>query len=295
MSRGIDVYLAELRGLLANADPAVIQDAVADAEEHLRSALAQALESQPGLTEDQVLPSILEEYGSPEETAAAYREIETRVPPPFSPPATEERDPFARFVGVLVEPRAYAALFYMFFSLITGIVYFTWAVTGISLSAGLIVMIIGLPFFGLFLFSIQGLAFVEGRLVEALLGVRMPRRPATATGGEGLWGSFVSRVKDRRTWTTMFYLILKLPLGVLSFSFFIVLLAYSLELMALPILMYFFDLPLIIINNLQFHAPVWLVPILVLAGLVDLIVILHLAKLAGRLQGALAKSLLVQT
>ncbi len=65
--------------------------------------------------------------------------------------------------------------------------------------------------------------------------------------------------------------------------------------MALPILMYFFDLPLIIINNLQFHAPIWLVPILVLAGLADLIVILHLAKFAGRLQGALAKSLLVQT
>jgi hypothetical protein len=90
------------------------------------------------------------------------------------------------------------------------------------------------------------------------------------------------------------YLILKLPLGVLSFSVFVVLLAYSLELMFLPILQFIFDFPLIVIGDVQYMAPGWLVPVLMLAGFLDLVVLLHLAKLAGRGCGAVAKVMLVQ-
>ena len=68
-------------------------------------------------------------------------------------------------------------MFYMLLSLATGIFYFTWTVTGVSLSAGLSVLIIGLPFIVLFIGSVRALALVEGRIVEAMLGARMPRRP----------------------------------------------------------------------------------------------------------------------
>ncbi len=295
MSKGIDSYLYELRGRLAGADPATVQDAVNDAEEHLTNALAQALAADPSSTEERALPAILEQYGSPEEIAKAYREIETRSVPSFAPmPPSEETNPLRRFVAVLGDPRAYASLFFMLFSLITGIVYFTWAVTGVSLSLGLIVLIVGLPFFGLFVFSIQGLALVEGRLIEALLGVRMPRRAGAAPRGKGLWGRFVARVTDPRTWTTLFYLILKLPLGVLSFTVFITLLAYALELMLIPLLQPFFNFPFIVIDDVRFFVPLWTAPILILAGFFDLIVILHLARFTGRLYGGIAKAMLVR-
>ena len=42
-----------------------------------------------------------------------------------------------RFFGVVADPRTYGALFYMLLSLATGIFYFTWVVTGTSLSVGL--------------------------------------------------------------------------------------------------------------------------------------------------------------
>lgn len=296
MSEGIERYLNELRNALAGTDPATVQDAVADASEHLQTALAQAHEANPDQGESEALASILGQYGTPEEVAKAYRDLENRMIPAFAPPApvSPERTPVQRFFGVLIDPRAYAALFFMLFSMIMGIVTFTWVVTGMSLSIGLMVLIIGLPFFGLFIFSIQGLALVEGRLIEALLGIRMPRRAAVQPRGEGLWGKFVARLKDRRTWTTLFYFILKLPLGVVSFSVFVVLLAWSVQLMLLPLFQYLLGIPLIVIDDLRFVAPIWLAPILMAAGFLDLVVVLHLAKAAGRGYGGLAKAMLVK-
>jgi len=156
------------------------------------------------------------------------------------------------------------------------------------------VLIFGLPFFGLFVFSIQGLGLVEGRVIEALLGVRMPRRLAPAPAGKGLWGKFTARLRDRRTWTTLLYMILKLPLGVIYFSVFVVLLAYSLQLMVYPALSLIFDLPFIVINNLRFAVPWPMLPVFVLAGFLDLIVILHLARLTGRMHAGMAKGFLVR-
>lgn len=294
MSDRIQAYLDELRRELAGADPATVQDALGDAEEHLRSALAAALQERAEVSTDGALGPILDQYGTAAEVARAYRETETRFTPPFALPRNPERHPLARFFGVLGDPRAYAALGFMLLSLVTGIIFFTWAVTGISLTIGMITLIVGLPFFGLFVFSLQGLAVVEGRLIEAMLGIRMPRRPASAPRGEGLIGKFVARVKDRRTWTTLFYFILKLPLGVLSFSVFIVLLAYALQLILLPLLQYVLGFPLIVFGDDRYYVPAVLAPVLVLAGVLELVVVLHLARISGRGLGSLGKGMLVQ-
>jgi uncharacterized membrane protein len=295
MSRTLDTYLADLKAQLAGTDPATIQDALADAEDHLRSALEQGLRDKPGANEEEVMAGILEHYGTAAEVAKAYREIEVRLTPPFARQAVrEERSPLMRFFGVVGEPQAYGALLYMLIALVTGIVYFTWAVTGVSLSLGLMVLVIGLPFFGLFMFSIKGLALVEGRLVEALLGVRMPRRQVPFHSTKGIWGKFKALVRERRTWTTLAYLVLQLPLGIIYFTLFITLLVYALNLIALPIVQYVLDQGLIVIGSSHIRLPVWSMPFLMLAGILDLVVLLHLARLVGRMHGGLAKSLLVQ-
>ena len=295
MYPSIEAYLNELRERLAGSDPATIQDALADAEDHLRSALEQARREHPEASEATLLPQVIATFGTPEEVARAYREIEVRLAPSFAPAPSRDTRPFLqKFVGVLGEPRAYAALLYLLTSMVTGILYFTWAVTGVSLSVGLMVLIFGLPFFGLFVFSIQGLALVEGRLVEALLGVRMPRRQVPFRGGSGIWKKFVARIKDRRTWTTLAYLVLQLPLGIIHFTVFIVLLAYSLQLLALPVLQLVFDQPLVHFSFGSYFVPLWSMPMLFLAGVLDIIVTLHLAKFVGRKHGGMAKALLVQ-
>jgi hypothetical protein len=126
-------------------------------------------------------------------------------------------------------PRTYGALFYMLLSLATGIFYFTWAVTGVSLSAWSLGTdhrhSVRVLFFG----SVRGLSLLEGRIVETMLGVRMPRRPPyPAQQGQPLMKRIGSMFTDARTWTTLFYMLLMLPLGIIYFTIAVTLLSVSL-------------------------------------------------------------------
>jgi hypothetical protein len=73
--RTVEQYLDALREALGRADPAVVQDALYDAEEHLRAELAQ----HPGDLEGDVLGRIVMSYGAPEEVAEAYLANEVTI------------------------------------------------------------------------------------------------------------------------------------------------------------------------------------------------------------------------
>jgi hypothetical protein len=311
----IEDYLQRLKDELAGSDPALIQDALYDAEEYLRQATAGAgavaLAAQaPGETgaapmgaaetHAAALQMAIQRFGTPREVAEAYHETETQVAVALAQPqARPATGPWQRIFGVFLDPRAYGSLLYMFLSLATGILYFTWAVTGLSLSVGLSVLIIGLPFFLFFLASVRLFALLEGRLVESLLGVRMPRRPQFASQAGSIWLRLRTWLQDRRTWTTLLYMVLKLPLGIVSFVIFTVLTSISLALLAAPVAQPFIDHPVITfyshngIDNGIYATP-WLAPIFWAAGLLDLLVTMHLARALGRVHGAIVKAMLVR-
>ena len=71
----IPEYLEQLRAALRGADPAMIQDALYDAEEYLRSELAE----QAGKSEAEIIASVAGSYGAPEEVAEIYRDTEVTV------------------------------------------------------------------------------------------------------------------------------------------------------------------------------------------------------------------------
>ena len=166
-------------------------------------------------------------------------------------------------------------------------------VTGISVSFGLLVLVIGLPVAGLFLLSVKGIALIEGRLVEALLGVRMPRRPRFA-GKTGIWQRFKNLVTDRHTWFSMVYMLLQMPLGVIYFSLFVTLLSVVLALVVWPVVAVTMGLPLFVIASQQYYATGLLIPVSVAAGALLLTATMHLAKAIGRAHGEMAKTLLVR-
>src|ERR1700722_9373358 len=141
--RSIDQYLRQLREELAGADSALIQDALYDAEEYLRAEVA----AHPDKSESDVLELIASTYGAPDEVAAAYRDTELKVSKAMSTPRKLPKSGTGAFWGVFLDPRAYTSLFFMFLSLVTGILYFVFAVVGLSLSAGLSVLVLGIPFF----------------------------------------------------------------------------------------------------------------------------------------------------
>jgi hypothetical protein len=294
MINSIEEYLDLLKTKLAGADRATIQDALADAEEHLRAALESARRNQPDVKESDALVKIISGYGMPEEVAVAYQQIESRMPAGLGYNGYPvQRNIWSRFFGVVGETRAWAAGLFMLFSLATGIIYFTWAVTGISLSVGLLVLIIGIPIAGAFLLSVRGLALLEGRLVEALVGVRMPHRPMFSNKSLSLWGRLKNLLIDRCTWTGIVYMILMLPLGIIYFTLFVTLISVSLWLIVRPVLEYAFGIPAFSID-VNYYTPGWLMPFSVIGGMLLGILSLHLFKLIGKAHGNFAKAMLVR-
>lgn len=290
MADTVEQYLVELKAALAGADPALVQDAVYDAEEHLRSAAAEG-----GDTPEAVAGAI-ESFGTPAEVAAAYRETELTVAAALRrpKPAPRTSNPVARFFGVIADPGAWGALFYMLLALATGIIYFTVVVTGLSLSLGLMVLIIGLPMALLFVAAVRAISLAEGRMVEGLLGQRMPRRPRTI-GVAG--GTFVQRltgwITDYRTWTTMLYMLLMLPLGIAYFTTVFTGLVASLWLVAAPIAQWTLGTPIIRTLEYGYWIEPWGAPFFILGGVLLFFVTLWVAKGVGYLHGLFAKVMLV--
>jgi uncharacterized membrane protein len=289
--RSIEQYLKALREALAGEDPALIQDALYDAEEYLRAEVL----ANPGRSEADVLELIASTYGAPDEVAEAYRTTERQVREALAPPRPKvHRSSLGRFFGVYGDSRAWTALFYMLLALATGIVYFTVTVTGLSMSAGLALLIVGIPFFLLFVGFTRVLALAEGRLVEGLLGQRMPRRPTYPQKGKPIGARIKDMLVDRRTWTTMLYFLLMLPLGVLYFGIAVTGFATGLALTLGPLAAlvshegggiylegYYYTLDLL--------------PSIALAvlGVLLLTTMLHLCRGIGTMHGGLAKHLLV--
>jgi hypothetical protein len=300
--QSISAYLDALKAALKGAPPGLVADALADAEEHLREAMG----AHPGLSEAEAFAQMAGRYGTPEEVAAEYLAIELPPPSPFAKapaaPAARSR-PYPGFFGVLKDPVTYGALLYMLLALATGIFYFTWAVTGLSLSLGFLILIIGIPFFLLFVGSIRILGHVEGRIVETLLGVRMPRRLPAAPDGS-FWDKVKDALSDVRTWSSLIYMLGMLPLGIAYFTIAVTGLAVA------GAGVFGGAAQLVGFHEVGNHeifqvdgAPAWLVhgihsplagAVFIALGVLIFFLMLHVARLIGWLHGRIAEHLLVR-
>jgi uncharacterized membrane protein len=293
--RSIEQYLAALREALAGEDPALVQDALYDAEEYLRAEVA----ANPDRSEADTLELIASTYGAPAEVAEAYRTTEKQVRTALAPPPRQKpRTVLGRFFGVYGDSRAWTALFFMLLSLVTGIFYFTATITGLSMSAGLLILIIGIPFFLLFVGFTRVLALAEGRLIEGLLGQRMPRRPVYPSKGVPIMERIKEMLVDRRTWTTMFYFLLMLPLGILYFTIAVTGVAASFGMIFGSIAGLLMEAGvgsggIDLDNGIYIGPSPAFAPLVFIVGIVLLTTVLHLVRGIGRVHGNLAKNLLV--
>jgi hypothetical protein len=121
----------------------------------------------------------------------------------------------------------------------------------------------------------------------------MPRRPVYTARGQTFMGRVKDMFTDPRTWSTLFYMVLCLPLGILYFTMFVTLLATGLGLIVNPITYSLFHIGLVTINDYAWVPPIWMQPFTIALGVAILFGLLHLARGVAKFQGALAKSLLV--
>jgi uncharacterized membrane protein len=299
----VNAYLTQLRRALKGAPAGLIADALADCEDHLNSEIAQ----NPDLNETQILANVVETYGTPEEIAEVYRDMETTITTPFPQPERTGEDRRFGFFNVISDPRTYGALLYMLLALATGVFYFAWAAVGISLTVGFAILIIGVPFALAFLASVRMMSHVEGRIVEALLGVRMPRRlpaaaPATPEDSGAvrrLMLAIRDALTDIRTWSSLLYMVLMLPLGIAYFVIAVVGLSVSLSAIGTA----FYGLITGDATHIQFSDAPYLahvlhtapgLALLAIAGMLLFFIVLHIARAVGWVHGKIAETLLVR-
>lgn len=133
-----------------------------------------------------------------------------------------------RIFGPVLQQRTYRNLLYAVISFPLGLMYFVTMIVGLSLGAGLAILLVGFVILALTLAFARLLGRFEQEITKALLGATFePRMP----GPRG-WRAILA---DRRSWTTVVYLLLRFPLGVaglvVSLLFFV-----SVPIMAAPLL-----------------------------------------------------------
>ena len=154
----------------------------------------------------------------------------------------------ASYINVLQTPQTYRNVLYLLLSFPLGICYFVFLVTGIALGIGTFMIWIGVP---ILLFTIAvwwRLALFERQMAMRWLGIDI--RPLTYPSSSTrmtLWQSAQARLTNKMTWKTLTYLIVKFPLGILSFVVTITLFALTLGITILGVVLGLLTAPFILL------------------------------------------------
>ena len=204
--------------------------------------------------------------------------------------------------GVIADPQSYLNIIYLLLGLPLGIAYFVFVVTGISVGFGLLIIWVGVPILALVLLGSWAICQFERLLVHALLNEEIPRieradtsrRPESSLGAEerlfiGAWRRLKAHFSDRLTWTGIFYLLMKGPVGIGSFVMAVVLISVTGSLIGAPAY-YWVD------EGIDFGIwqidELWEAVILTLIGIPAVFVSLHLMNVTAFLSGKLARVML---
>jgi hypothetical protein len=100
-----------------------------------------------------------------------------------------------------------------------GMAYFSFIVAGYATAIGLSFVLVGIPLLLFMLSSTRAVAAMDRRLIGAILDIETPEvadeiDPRGANLGERL-GMVIG---SSRTWLSLVYLLVKLPLGILTFN-----------------------------------------------------------------------------
>ena len=125
-------------------------------------------------------------------------------------------------------------LIYLLMSLPLGILYFVILITGFSLGAGLLITLVGLPILVAMIFVTYILGDLDRTMTSKLLGVKIPKPEARPSNNDSAKSILVAQLKSLEFWKELGYLLLKMPLGVISFTLAIVFVSLSLGLIAAP-------------------------------------------------------------
>ena len=154
-------------------------------------------------------------------------------------------------LGVFVWPQTYLNTLYLLLAFPLGIAYFVVLVTGFSVGVGTLIIWVGVPILLLVFWISWALTWFERELAVRLLRQSIRARPSEDSIGRvdeaphnlsleekifiRVWRRLKSHLSKPTTWTGLFYLIAKFPIGIASFVITVVLISVSLGFITIPI------------------------------------------------------------
>ncbi|WP_369216942.1 sensor histidine kinase [Streptomyces flavofungini] len=130
-------------------------------------------------------------------------------------PLHDDRPPPARFA---YDRHSWKEIAHLLTNLPVGIVGFVYAVTVLSVGAGLTVTVVGLPLLAFGLLGARRFGRFERTRARKLLGVRVEEpSPMPGIGGRGFPSWLWTSLKDPVGWRAMLYAFLRLPWGICTF------------------------------------------------------------------------------
>ncbi len=316
----IKQYLKALKQALKGLDPALIADALDDAEEHLGFAVEDYIRSGKFESEQKALNAAINQYGLPSDIAEEYCKLE---PEKKVDTVTKKRSFLYQVFGVYFEKKTYLNLVYLLLQFPLGITYFLYIVPAVLVIAVLLITWVGIPLGILFLLSLFWLSWFHGRMSEAFLGIRMPQRKrklmAEETTQQKLktilndlknpmhftstttWQKMKSILNDPRLYTSTLFLFLTFPLGIAYFVVLVALFASAVSLIGSPIADILFQ-PLLVelfegtwaqLGLAWFGTTTYTIAYPVF-GFIVLTGTLHLSNVVAGLHGRMTKAVLVK-
>lgn len=310
MRTAYDAYLQDLRRVLRPLSPDLAETLQREVQQRLDLHLDRLAWEAAHLPPEEAWARTLAEVGSPFEAVERILAREglggsVRLPPapvPAPSPAPEVPRPWPAYLSILREPEAYTSLLYLALCSLTGTFYLLWITSTLSVSLGLLILLVGLPLLLLTLASVRALGQWEHRLVRSLLGTRMPEPPPILPPVRGLWAKLGALLTDGDTWRSLLYLGMMLPLGMVYLGLLALAFGTSLALASTPVaLMVAARLGASVEGVITLgpglsyglvSAPAWLTVGISFLGLLSLVGCLHLALALGRAHGRLARVLL---
>ncbi len=135
---------------------------------------------------------------------------------------------------VVQRPQTYRNILYLLASFPLGLCYFIFLITALSVGVSTLIVWIGIPILLLTVVAWWGLAAFERGLAIWWLGVAIPPMARPRAAGMGPGGRLKAHLGNQVTWTSLVYLLVKFPLGVVSFGLTIGLVALTAKLLTAP-------------------------------------------------------------
>jgi Putative sensor len=202
-------------------------------------------------------------------------------------------NPVGRFFGVVGRGQTYLNLIYLILAFPLGLMYLIFFTVGISVALPLMFVLIG--FVVLAFVCVGWWAFAAFERLMAIWLLKMEIAPMSKPGPqpEGAWENFKSLLTNPVTWKSLFYLIIKLPLGVLSLTLLILFGGVTLAFLTAPLTFWWSPITVDLIGTRTWaiDTPVEAAFAFII-GLLTLVVAFHVWNYMAYVSGVFARQML---